>query len=80
MLTDTAARGNAEDVKMEHFERAIERVIGGLERKSLVLKPEEKKTVAYHEAGHAICGWFLESSTGDTPKTARAAVCRRQRG
>jgi AFG3 family protein len=45
---------------MEHFELAIERVIGGLERKSLVLKPEEKKTVAYHEAGHAICGWFLE--------------------
>lgn len=44
---------------MQHFERAIERVIGGLERKSLVLKPEEKKTVAYHEAGHAICGWFL---------------------
>ncbi|KAJ3458425.1 hypothetical protein MRS44_012534 [Fusarium solani] len=55
-----AARGNADDVKMDHFERAIERVIGGLERKSLVLKPEEKKTVAYHEAGHAICGWFLE--------------------
>ncbi|KJZ74163.1 hypothetical protein HIM_06394 [Hirsutella minnesotensis 3608] len=54
-----AARGNADEVKMEHFERAIERVIGGLERKSLVLKPEEKKTVAYHEAGHAICGWFL---------------------
>jgi AFG3 family protein len=45
---------------MKHFEQAIERVIGGLERKSLVLKPEEKKTVAYHEAGHAICGWFLE--------------------
>ncbi|KAH8177410.1 peptidase family m41 domain-containing protein [Sarocladium implicatum] len=55
-----AARVNADDVKMEHFERAIERVVGGLERKSLVLKPEEKKTVAYHEAGHAICGWFLE--------------------
>ncbi|KAI9149263.1 matrix AAA protease MAP-1 [Paramyrothecium foliicola] len=54
-----AARGNAEDVKMEHFERAIERVVGGLERKSLVLKPDEKKTVAYHEAGHAICGWYL---------------------
>src|SRR5690606_26367580 len=45
---------------MKHFEQAIERVIGGLERKSLVLKPEEKKTVAYHEAGHAICGWFLQ--------------------
>ncbi|KYK56972.1 matrix AAA protease MAP-1 [Drechmeria coniospora] len=57
-----AARGNADDVKMEHFERAIERVIGGLERKSLVLKPEEKKTVAYHEAGHAICGWFLRNA------------------
>ncbi|KAM3451391.1 hypothetical protein MY3296_005334 [Beauveria thailandica] len=55
-----AARANAEEVKMEHFERAIERVIGGLERKSLVLKPLEKRTVAYHEAGHAICGWFLE--------------------
>lgn len=55
-----AARANADEVKMEHFERAIERVIGGLERKSLVLKPLEKRTVAYHEAGHAICGWFLQ--------------------
>lgn len=45
---------------MIHFEQAIERTIGGLERKSLVLNPEEKKTVAYHEAGHAICGWFFE--------------------
>lgn len=61
-MTDVgaAARNNADDVKMEHFEKAIERVIGGLERKSLVLRPEEKKTVAYHEAGHAICGWFLQ--------------------
>lgn len=47
---------------MTHFEQAIERVIGGLERKSLVLRPEEKKTVAYHEAGHAICGWFLKDA------------------
>ena len=45
---------------MTHFEQAIERVIGGLEKKSLVLTPEEKKTVAYHEAGHAICGWFFK--------------------
>ena len=45
---------------MDHFEAAIERVIGGLEKKSLVLTPEEKKTVAYHEAGHAICGWFFK--------------------
>ncbi|RDA83504.1 hypothetical protein CP532_2666 [Ophiocordyceps camponoti-leonardi (nom. inval.)] len=57
-----AARNNAEDVKMEHFENAIDRVVGGLERKSLVLRPEEKKTVAYHEAGHAICGWFLKDA------------------
>ncbi|KAK1983104.1 ATP-dependent metallopeptidase HflB [Colletotrichum cereale] len=55
-----AARANAETVEMIHFEQAIERVIGGLERKSLVLNPEEKKTVAYHEAGHAICGWYLK--------------------
>jgi len=45
---------------MIHFEQAIERVIAGLEKKSLVLSPEEKKTVAYHEAGHAICGWYFK--------------------
>lgn len=45
---------------MAHFEQAIERVIGGLEKKSLVLSPEEKRTVAYHEAGHAICGWYFK--------------------
>lgn len=55
-----AARANATSVTMAHFEQAIERVIGGLEKKSVVLNPEEKKTVAYHEAGHAICGWFFK--------------------
>jgi AFG3 family protein len=55
-----AARYGAESVTIPHFEQAIERVIGGLEKKSLVLKPEEKKTVAYHEAGHAICGWYFK--------------------
>ncbi|RAL06713.1 ATP-dependent metallopeptidase FtsH/Yme1/Tma family protein [Aspergillus homomorphus CBS 101889] len=54
-----AARDNADSITMNHFERAIERVIGGLEKKSLVLSPEEKRTVAYHEAGHAICGWYF---------------------
>ncbi|KAI0381802.1 ATP-dependent metallopeptidase Hfl [Hypomontagnella monticulosa] len=54
-----AARSNATSVTLQHFEQAIERVIGGLERKSLVLNPVEKKTVAYHEAGHAICGWYF---------------------
>ena len=55
-----AARAKAEHVTMAHFEAAIERVVGGLEKKSLILNPEEKKTVAYHEAGHAICGWFFK--------------------
>jgi AFG3 family protein len=55
-----AARLNANFVMEKHFDMAIERVIAGLERKSRVLSPEEKKTVAYHEAGHAVCGWFLE--------------------
>ncbi|KAK0283908.1 AAA ATPase afg3 [Friedmanniomyces endolithicus] len=55
-----AARHNADSVKLADFEKAIERVVGGLERRSLVLSPEEKKTVAYHEAGHAICGWYFQ--------------------
>lgn len=55
-----AARLSAESVTEKHFEMAIERVVAGLERKSRVLSPEEKRTVAYHEAGHAIMGWFLE--------------------
>ena len=55
-----AARHGGEFVAEKDFESAIERVIAGLERKSRVLSPEEKKTVAYHEAGHAVCGWFLE--------------------
>jgi AFG3 family protein len=55
-----AARKGGDYVTEADFESAIERVIAGLERKSRVLSPEEKKTVAYHEAGHAVCGWFLE--------------------
>ncbi|PKC04527.1 ATP-dependent metallopeptidase Hfl [Rhizophagus irregularis] len=55
-----AARYQKDSVTEEHFEQAIDRVVAGLERKSRVLSPEEKKTVAYHEAGHAVAGWFLE--------------------
>ncbi|KAI5967343.1 AFG3 [Candida margitis] len=55
-----AARENASAVDVHHFEQAIERVVAGLEKKSRILAPDEKKTVAFHEAGHAICGWFLE--------------------
>ena len=60
ILSSLAARTRADKVSMFHFEQAIERVIGGLEKKSLVMNPEEKRTVAYHEAGHAICGWFFK--------------------
>lgn len=55
-----AARYLMPKVELTHFEQAIERVIGGLEKKTQVLQPEEKKVVAYHEAGHAVAGWFLE--------------------
>ena len=44
----------------KNFDAAIERVVAGLEKKTQVLQPEEKKTVAYHEAGHAVTGWFLQ--------------------
>lgn len=55
-----AARHKDHYIKLYHFELAIERVIAGLEKKSRVLSKEEKTTVAYHEAGHAICGWYLK--------------------
>ncbi|ORZ31289.1 peptidase family M41-domain-containing protein [Catenaria anguillulae PL171] len=55
-----AARYRAEAVHLAHFEQAIERVIAGLEKKTKVLSPEEKRIVAYHEAGHAVAGWFLQ--------------------
>lgn len=54
-----AARNNCQDVRLNHFESAIERIIGGLERKTLRLDPKELKIVAYHEAGHAITGHFM---------------------
>ncbi|XP_034232675.1 AFG3-like protein 2 [Thrips palmi] len=57
-----AARSLGEDITIKNFEAAIERVIAGLERKTVVLQPEEKKIVAYHEAGHAIAGWFLKNT------------------
>ena len=55
-----AARKGKESVDTKDFEDAIDRVIGGLEKKNKLISPEEKKIVAYHEAGHAIVGWFLE--------------------
>ena len=55
-----AARKGKDAVDMSDFQDAIDRVIGGLEKKNKIISPEEKKIIAYHEAGHAICGWFLE--------------------
>lgn len=55
-----AARNNKEKIDMQDFQDAIDRVIGGLEKKNKLISPEEKKIVAYHEAGHAVAGWFLE--------------------
>jgi len=55
-----AARSEGSLVTMEHFEAALDRVIGGLEKKNKVISKLERKTVAYHESGHAVAGWFLE--------------------
>ncbi len=55
-----AARKGKEAVDMSDFQDAIDRVIGGLEKKNKIIAPHEKAVIAYHEAGHAVCGWFLE--------------------
>ncbi len=55
-----AARKDRQSVTMVDFNSAIDRVIGGLEKKNKLISPEEKRVIAYHEAGHAISGWFLE--------------------
>ena len=55
-----AARKGKDAVDMSDFQDAIDRVIGGLEKKNKIISPDEKRIIAYHEAGHAICGWYLE--------------------
>ena len=55
-----AARHNKDCVGKEDFLAAVDRIIGGLERKNKVISPKEKKTIAYHEAGHATVSWLLE--------------------
>ena len=54
-----AARNNQKSIFMEQFEEAIERVQAGPQRKSKVISTREKEMTAYHEAGHALCGWLL---------------------
>lgn len=55
-----AARKGKEEVDMSDFNDAIDRVIGGLEKKNKIISPDEKRIIAFHEAGHAVSGWFLE--------------------
>ena len=55
-----AARHNKDFVGKEDFLAAVDRIIGGLERKNKVISAEEKRTIAYHEAGHATVSWLLE--------------------
>ncbi|NGP87749.1 ATP-dependent zinc metalloprotease FtsH [Fodinibius halophilus] len=55
-----AARRGKDAVEMEDFQDSIERVIAGLEKKNKLISPKEREIVAYHEAGHAIVGWYLQ--------------------
>ena len=55
-----AARKNKKSVGRQDFLDAVDRIIGGLEKKNKIITPEEKKTIAFHEAGHAIVSWLLE--------------------
>ncbi len=55
-----AARKEKECVEMDDFAQAIDRVVAGLEKKNKIIAPEEREVIAFHEAGHAITGWFLE--------------------
>ncbi len=58
-----AARRGKISVELDDFNYALDRVIGGLEKKNKLISPKEKEIIAYHEAGHAICGWFLEHAS-----------------
>ena len=55
-----AARNNKKAVEKQDFLDAVDRIIGGLEKKNKIITPEEKKAVAFHEAGHATVSWMLE--------------------
>ena len=55
----TAARKGKSDIDNQDFSDAVDRVVGGIERKKTIMSPEEKRLTAYHEAGHAVAGWLL---------------------
>jgi cell division protease FtsH len=58
-----AARSEKKKVEKADFLAAIDRIVGGLERRGSMISPEEKKVIAYHEAGHAAVGWLLEHAS-----------------
>ncbi|MBN2480817.1 MAG: ATP-dependent zinc metalloprotease FtsH [Bacteroidales bacterium] len=58
-----AARRNKKSVQRQDFLDAVDRIIGGLEKKNKIITVDEKKTIAYHEAGHATVSWMLESAS-----------------
>jgi len=58
-----AARHGKKNVEKADFLAAIDRIIGGLERRGNMMSPEEKKVIAYHESGHAAVGWLLEHAS-----------------
>lgn len=58
-----AARNDKKAVDLDDFNYALDRVIGGLEKKNKIISPKEKEIIAFHEAGHAVCGWFLEHAS-----------------
>lgn len=58
-----AARTNSEMVRRQDFLDAVDRIIGGLEKKNKIISPKEKETIAYHEAGHAMVSWLLEHAS-----------------
>ena len=55
----TAARRGKSDINNQDFFDAVDRVVGGIERKKTIMSPEEKRLTAFHEAGHAVAGWLL---------------------
>ena len=56
-----AARKKRSKVTKQDFSDAIDRIIAGIEKKSKIISPDEKKIIAYHEAGHAVASWFLQN-------------------
>ena len=59
----TAARKNKKEIEKQDFLDAVDRIIGGLERKNKIITPQEKKSIAHHEAGHATVSWLLPNAS-----------------